>query len=273
MGISFVALKTIRQAGRENGNFATPAAVSFDRTGQLLVGDSGDGQVHLLAPGGTLLRSWRHRGFTPSAMSAAADGSIWACDLHAGRAVRFTPTGEPVGSIGDLDPFSRPAGIVTLPDGRVAVADTGASSIRVHAPDGRLDTVLRGPHSRPLQHPHGLAADRNGTLIAADRGNRRLVRFGPEWDYPEEIDLHLAPGSPARPWGVAFDRAGRIAVSLTECNRVLLLSPTGDLLGALGGEGSATGPLLWPTALAFGPGDLLAIADTYNSRVVLAKAS
>jgi hypothetical protein len=63
-----------------------------------------------------------------------------------------------------------------------------------------------------------------------------------------------------------------MAVTLTGSDRVLLLSPGGDLIGTMSGEGSYFGPLLWPTALAFGPGDLLAIADTYNGRVVLAKA-
>ena len=270
---AFLPLHSIGGSGNGPGRFDQPSAIAFDGAGRLVVGDALNGRLQLFAPGGELLHAWSLPDFTPSAAAVTPDGSIWACDLHGGRVLRFTPGGDHVGSIGGLDPFLAPSGIAALPDGRVVVADTGNHRLRVFSPEGEPHASFDGGTSGPMREPHGLACDRHGTVVAVDRHRRRLIRFGPEWDYPEEIGLHLAPGSPVLPWDVAIDRSGRMAVSMTGSNRVLLLSPGGDLLDTMSGEGSALGRLVWPTALAYGPGDLLAIADTYHDRVVLAKAA
>lgn len=268
----FAPLSAIGIPGPGPERFGQPAAVAFDGDGRLVVGDGEHGGLHLFAPGGRWLHSWREPDFLPAAVAVGPDGAIWACDRFGGRVLRFSPAGDRAGAVGGGSAFAAPAGIAALPDGRIAVADTGNHRIRVFAADGAPEADYDGGSAGRMAEPHGLAVDQHGTLVAVDRGRRRLVRFGPEWDHPEPIDLQLAPGSPIRPWGVAVDRAGRLAVSLSDSHRVLLLSPGGDLLSVLHGEGSQVGPLRWPTALAFGPGDLLAVADTYNGRVVLAKA-
>ena len=269
---ALLAIHTIGGPGQEPGRFNQPTAIAFDDDGRLLVGDAWNSRLSLFAPGGALLFAWSVQDFTPSAVTVATDGIIWACDLHAGRVIRFSPRGDTIDIVGDLDPLLAPSGIAALPDGRVAVADTGNHCIRVFSPDGRQDLVIGAIGALDLREPHGMATDRHGTLIAVDRQRGRLVRFGAEWDYPEEIDLHLARGTSAHPWDVAIDRKGRMAVTMTGSDQVLLLSPSGDLLSSMSGEENAVGRLLYPTAIAFGPGDLLAIADTYNDRVVLAKS-
>jgi len=250
-----------------------PCAVAFDGAGRLLVGDSRHQRIHLHAPGGAFLHGWGHADFTPSAIAVGRDGRIFACDLHAGRVIVFSPGGDPIGVLGDLSPLSAPSGIGLLGDGRAVVSDTGNRRIVVFAGDGALDAELTGPADEPLRAPHGIAIDGAGAIVVVDRERRRLYRFGAEWAHPEPIDLELLESSRGEPWDVAIDRAGRIAVSVTGPDRILLLSPHGDLLGSWDGHEDRHGTLLHPTALAYGPGGILAIADTYNERVVLAKAA
>lgn len=250
-----------------------PSAVAFDGAGRLLVGDSRHQRIHLHAPGGAVLHGWGHRDFTPSAIAVGEDGRIFACDLHAGRVAVFSPGGDPIGVLGDLAPLSAPSGIGVLADGRVVVSDTGNRRVVVFARDGALDAMLTGPADAPIREPHGIAVDSAGAFTVVDRERRRLYRFGAEWDHPELIDLQLLECSRCEPWDVSIDRAGRIAVSVTGADRILLLSPHGDLLGSWDGDGDRYGRLLYPTALAHGPGGILAIADRYNDRVVLAKAA
>ena len=70
---------------------------------------------------------------------------------------------------------------------------------------------------------------------------------------------------------MAIDSAGRMLVSVTAIDRLLLLAPDGQFLGAWGAAVDGHGPLLHPTALALTPTGNLLVADTYNDRVIEAR--
>ncbi len=72
--------------------------------------------------------------------------------------------------------FREPSGLAAADDGRLAICDTWNGRLQVLHPDGRIELVgaeLFGPRD---------ALWRGDTLLVADTGNRRVLRFAPpEW--------------------------------------------------------------------------------------------
>lgn len=119
---------------------------------------------------------------------------VWKLDRRTGKAARMAGTGRK-GMTGNGGParsatLSGPKGISVAPDGRVHVADTESHSIRVIDPvSGRIDAVAGdgtrgdGPDGRGtacrLARPHGVFADRNGSVYVGDSENHRVRELRP----------------------------------------------------------------------------------------------
>jgi sugar lactone lactonase YvrE len=259
------AIRTTRvHAGGATG-FRAPYGVAADRVGRLVVGDVRAGRVRVLDPAGDPLHAWGGAGFAPYGVAVGPDGTVWVADPLAGRVSGHAPRGARVAVLGEAVGFALPSGVAVGEDGRVAVADTGNRRVVVFAADGALEAVLGVGH---LVEPIGVAIDRLGQVVVVDRARKRLIRFGAEPEYPDVMPLGLLPGVPAAPWGVAVDAAGRMLVSVSVIQRLLLLAPDGQFLGTWTAEADGHGPLLHPTALALAPSGALLVADTYNDRVI-----
>jgi hypothetical protein len=181
--------------------------------------------------------------------------------------------------------------------GLPATADTRPDLI-LGQPDPASREENRGgpPGPASFRWPHGLCgtADR---LFVADAGNHRVLGWTPHPDRDADADLVLGqpdfdsaaemPYVPQQagmlrfPYAVVSD-GGSLAVADTANNRILLWDqlPAGEpaamVLGQPGfghnGEnrwsGVARDSLCWPYGLSLS-GDLLAIADSGNNRVVI----
>lgn len=147
--------------------------------------DSGDDQSRLTVFG--LNRGAGQIVYNPDTMSLDAFGS-------AGRGVGH---------------FYRPKGIACLPDGTVAVADTGNDRVVfLRYSGGRLrwSHVLGGRGQGPGQFlgPEGVALDSQGHLYVADTGNNRIEVFDRKGRFLEAFggDAH-ADNAVLRPRAVA----------------------------------------------------------------------
>lgn len=99
----------------------------------------------------------------------------------------------------------------------------------------RLDAVWgrRGLGEGRLQKPRAMAIDQQGQLYLVDMTARIQVfdrdgKFLRGWQTPEHTN--------GRPTGLSFDRQGRLLMADTHYFRVLIYSPTGELLETFGGE-------------------------------------
>ncbi len=170
--------------------------------------------------------------------------------------------------------------------------------------DGRARAENRGgePGRGSFRWPHDLAGT-SDLLLVADAGNHRLLGWQPhpEADRPADLVLGQPDFTTATEWPYAPQRAdtlrfpyaadvdgGRLAVADTANNRVLLWDalpqrgpetvgvPADAVLGqpsfAANGENRWSGveedSLCWPYGLSL-RGDLLAVADSGNNRVLL----
>jgi sugar lactone lactonase YvrE len=189
---------------RQQAIFSFPRALAFDRRGTLWIADASSG-VRTISPSGTVA--------TLSApaldvktlagiaiVGDASDGRLFvsdhrglvAIDLPSRRAVRFTGMAE-----GER-PFGAPDALLALDRTRVVFTDARNHTLRFFHDDGRsaapfaarplVDDAIRdatfngggmrdgGADEARFDAPRGLAMSRDGTLLVADAGNRRIRR-------------------------------------------------------------------------------------------------
>ena len=112
---------------------------------------------------------------------------------------------------------------------------------------GSLDRVWgrRGISDGRLQKPRAMTIDADDQIYIVDMTARIQVfttdgEFLRGWQTPEHVN--------GRPTGISIDRHGNVLVPDTHYYRVLVYSPTGELLETLGGQfGTAPGRFGWPT--------------------------
>ncbi len=154
---------------------------------------------------------------------------------------------------------SRPEGIVTLPDGRILVSDTGHDRLLMY------DAVFANPREftfpgLSVKDPAGLSLA-GDTVLLADRGNHRILRINPNKRTVEvlgESDLTTPSKALALP-------SGDIIVSDTAKGEFVVFNSKGKWL-IFGGKGDRPGLFIDPRGMAV-VGDLLFVADSGNGRI------
>jgi DNA-binding beta-propeller fold protein YncE len=134
--------------------------------------------------------------------------NVWVVDRDRGQALKYTPKGELLQTIGTKgfrsdtgadpddwssegykqvthggDPFNLPAGIAIASSGDIFIAD-GYANARVHrfSSDGKHMLSWGGPggETGEFRVPHGIWIDKKGRVLVADRENDRVQIFTQE---------------------------------------------------------------------------------------------
>jgi hypothetical protein len=160
------------------------------------------------APGGSLRE--------PRGLAISSEGWFVVADTFSHRILWYTDRGECLDSVGSEGAgplqFREPSGIALSDDGTPAVADTWNGRIQVLRSDGVTEVFGAG-----LFGPRDLMWAPDGSLVVADTGNRRLLRFAPpEWE--SEVIAAL----PAPPVGLAW-ALGLIAVAVPADGALLMI--------------------------------------------------
>ena len=226
-----------------------PEGVAVDPAGNLLIADSHNRRVRVVA---------------------ASTGSFYGTSMTAGNIYTIAGNGT-WGFSGDGGPatsaeFRLPAGVAVGAAGNLLIADTGNERIRVVAAStgtfygtsmtaGNIYTIAGdgeerfygdgGPGtSAALSHPYGVAADRAGNLLIADRDNSRIrvvaastgIFYGVSMIAGDIYTIagkglwgFSGDGGPAPsanlyyPIGVGVDQAGNLLIADTGSNRIRMI--------------------------------------------------
>src|SRR5579864_1954847 len=151
------------------------------------------------------------------------------------------------------------------PSGNLVVSDAKRASVLRFDPTGHLLTEW-GPNlgNLRLTEPAGVAVASDGYYVL-DRGTPRIIRLDAS-GLPQAM-LDLQPLSTYGLNGLALDAAGNIYAADTGRNRILVFSPSGQLLKQVGHGGSDLGGFTQPMTLAFAPDGSFYVPDWENQRI------
>jgi len=178
--------------GAPNGDFGRgvlqrPTGLGRDPIArEIFVADSGAHDIKVFDEQGTLLRTIGRRGVAagefngPTHMSFT-DGRLYVTDTLNARVQILSPTGEPLGAIGQRGLFVgnlvRPKGVVADRDGHVYVIESYYDHILVFSDSGDLLIPIGGTGKEAGQFflPAGAWTDDGSRLFVADMFNGRVV--------------------------------------------------------------------------------------------------
>jgi sugar lactone lactonase YvrE len=304
-----------------------PFFIALDSAGNLFIADQFNNRIRKLATDGTITTvagtgTGSFSGDGAAATSAAIhdpcgivldnSGNIYISDTFnsvvrkissSGIISTFAGTGTP-GSTGDgaaatLATLDRPIGLALDSTGRLYIADTNGSRIRMVATDGTISTVAGtgvvgsvgdgGPAtSALLNRPQGIAFDAAGSLYIADSANHLIRKVTTDGTITTVAGNGTAgfsgDGGPATqaslwyPKGVLVDAAGNLLIVDSFNSRIRVVAPNGTITtlagsGIIGDQGDGDdalkAQLRFPSSVALAASGKLYIADTQNSRIRL----
>jgi len=155
--------------------------------------------------------------------------------------------------------FDSPTGIAVDPNGNILVADTGNGRIEKFSPTGIFITSIQA-----FEAPSGIAVDRAGNIYVAEIGSKhRVQKLGPDGTFIAK----WAPGLYG-PRKIAIGRDDSIYVVDSGDNRIVKLSPAGQVLASWGSEGRGDGQFRGVSSVAVDPSsNRVYVADPMNSRI------
>lgn len=240
--------------------------LSIDSQGRLYAFNTGEYPVTVFDREGNFLNAWGKEYFTHIHGSCIGpDDSLYVADDGNHTVGKFTTNGKLLMMLGKKGqpsdtgytlvdatgkklnifeaitttkrsgpPFNAPTDVALSPKGEIYVSD-GYGNARVHkfTPEGKLLFSWGEPGKGPGQFvvPHGIAVDKRGRVLVADRHNNRIQIFDDKGKYLSEW------GELALPTDIFIDRDQIVYVSELMPARVSIFDINGKLLARWGNEG------------------------------------
>ena len=274
-------------------------------------------QLLEFASDGTFVREIGHNLYAWSfahAVRVDKDDNIWVADKGSDMVIKFDPEGRVAMVFGrkqeasdeGTGPLKHPKPPLPPIDGQFRqVTDmTWDSAGNTYISDGYINSRVAKvdkngrwlksfgePGSGPGQFntPHSIAADAQGNIYVADRGNRRIQVFDGEGKFLREITIDVpfdyasaAPAigakpaqdakgtqAPGSPWALCITPGPNQVLYASDAfpGRVYKLSLDGKVLGVLGGSGKQLKEFGWIHEIACPSENTIYVAELLNWRV------
>jgi sugar lactone lactonase YvrE len=185
------------------------SAVDVDSQGRVFVFQREPSKVMVFDSHGKLLKTWGDNEF-PAAhgLNILRDGSLWLTDRKIQQAMKFSPDGKILmtigtkGVAGDNDSktaFDGPSQVVMAKNGNLFVSDGEGPNTRVvkFSKDGKFIKYwgTKGDGPGQLSNVHCIAMDSEGRLYVCNRANKRIEIFDQEGKYLGQLAQFGAPAS------------------------------------------------------------------------------
>ncbi len=283
------AAKIIGEHGLQPSQFSRPRAVAFfnderfmviDRTGRVQRFD-GDGNYEML------FRLPSFDNGTPTGISIdPTDDSMWIADTHNQRILQYNAEGELLFTFGvdgtGPGQLIFPTDVCPDPDGKsLWISEYGLRSrVMQFTREGEFVKEWGSGEYEysDLMRPMAIVVDSTGKIFIADAGNHRILVYNRAGERLAVIgNPGRKPGEFKYPYDLALDAEERLYVLEYGNDRVSCFTisgePTSDEFGKFvdswGTSGYQPNQVHSPWGLAISKSGIMAIADTYNGRVLL----
>jgi DNA-binding beta-propeller fold protein YncE len=275
--------------GSKPGQLAFPRALASDPAGDTYVADTANDRIEVYDTNGNYLRTLGISARGPGQLTAprglAIDpaGGLLASDTVGNRIESFAAgseafTGQWTTAGGYATSFNTPAGIAVDPRGSVYIADRAHSRLVHLWGDGTFLGEIAGPAGIGGAQFSGagsvaVAAGPDETFVA-DTGHNRVLVYGPEGTLRAKWGAGGGNGEAGsgigafdHPAAVAVDANGTAYVADTANNRIVKLTPEGNVLTTWGSRGTGDGRFHSPNSIAIDGGGNVYVLDSENNRV------
>ena len=207
----------------------------------------------------------------PSAVAVDHSGHIYVTERDNPRVQKFTSTGKYITKFGQKTlrgtQLSDPIAIAVTSNGLIAVSDWDKNQIFFFSNGGKIVNTIAKENSF-LKLPAGIAFNRLGHLLVADRGNHCIWELTTGGDLVRKIgSCGSNPGQLYFPYGVVITDDDGIIVSESGNSRISIFSQTGDFIRCFGELGNEPGKFDHPRHLCLNSRKQLIVADEMNQRL------
>jgi peptidylamidoglycolate lyase len=231
---------------------------------------------------GALRQSWGTNFFwLPHGLTIDQEDNVWLTDVARHQVFKFTPDGRLLLTLGeagkpgdDEGHFNKPTDVAIAKDGTFFVSDGyGNARVAKFSADGKFLKAWGTHGGAPGQFntPHGIAIDRAGRVLVADRGNARVQVFDADGKFLAE----WKGAALGRPWAIAVATDGSIFIvdggdqpkSGPDRARVHRVDESGRVRETFGSSGTGAGQFVWPHDVAVASNGAVFIAEVTGMRV------
>jgi len=162
--------------------------------------------------------------------------------------------------------FNNPLGVAVAEDGRIFVADSGNSNIKVFMQDGKFSGEFgkQGKGPGQMEYPTDLAV-RAGKVYVADFKNNRIAVFKTDGAFERNI-TQGSGNAGISPLAVDVDERGYVYIA-DRSHRVIVLDDKSQFVRTFGEGGSGDGQMSYPNGILVAKDGTVYVSDSGNGRI------